>query len=168
MVKPQPGNDLEYVVRHADNINITKYMSDGFPDSLDKWKSFITSTVDHKSILYLAIDIDGQAVGSIGISPQKDVWRRNAVLGYWLQEKYWGRGIMTKAIIEVVKRAFATFDIDRIYATPFGTNLASHRVLEKAGFTLEAKFEKTVIKNGELLDEMVYAIRKKNIPVDLT
>ena len=59
--------------------------------------------------------------------------------------------------------AFTTFNITRIYATPFETNFASHRVLGKAGFKLEARFDKTVFYNGVFLDELVYAIRKNNL-----
>ena len=85
-------------------------------------------------------------------------------MGYWLAEKYWGQGIITKAISEMVKFAFNTYDIDRVFARPFGTNIPSQRVLEKAGFQLEARFEKTLFKNGEYLDELIYAIRQKKKP----
>jgi RimJ/RimL family protein N-acetyltransferase len=107
-----------------------------------------------------AIDVDGEAVGCIGIFPQEDIHRLNAEMGYWLSELYWGRGIMTAAIRRMVDYGFSTFDITRIYARPFGTNLASQRVLEKAGFTCEARFEKVLIKNGELLDEVIYGIKR--------
>lgn len=153
-------NDLESMHLHSDNHNIRRFMSDGFPDSIEKWKKFIEFVSENKSILYLAIEIDGTAVGGIGITPQKDYLRKNAELGYWLSESFWGQGIMTRAILEIVRKAFDLFDIDRIYATPFETNLASHHVLEKAGFILEGRFKMTVIKNGEMLDELVYAIRR--------
>ena len=58
---------------------------------------------------------------------------------------------------------FKNFDIERIFARPFGTNIASQRVLEKAGFVLEAKFEKTFFKYGEYVDELIYGIRKIEI-----
>lgn len=135
-------------------------MSDGFLDSIDKWKSFLNFATSSKSILYFAIEINGKAIGGIGVSKKTDIMRKNAELGYWLSEEYWGQGIMTKAINEIVKLAFETFDIIRIYATPFETNFASHHILEKTGFKLEARFKKIVLKNGELLDELVYAIRK--------
>lgn len=152
--------DIESVFHNANNVDVYKFMSDEFPNSLEAWKSFIDATLNDKEILYLAIEIDGKAVGGIGISPQKGIMRRNAELGYWLGQNYWGQGIMTKAIKEIVRLAFDKFDIDRIYAKPFAINIASQRILEKAGFVLEAKFEKTVIKNGVLLDEYIYAIRK--------
>ncbi|MCK9612121.1 MAG: GNAT family protein [Bacteroidales bacterium] len=162
ILRPWETSDLECVAHYANNANISKFMSDGFPCSIEKWKSFLEFATTDRTILFLAIEIDGQAVGGIGISPQKDIMKKNAELGYWLSENYWGRGIMTMAIKEIVQQAFEKLpDINRIYAKPFGTNHASHKTLEKAGFKLEARFEKTVLKNGELLDELIYAVRRK-------
>jgi len=160
-LRPWTMNDLDSVYKHANNPNITKFMSDGFPGNKNKWRSFLEFASSDETILYRAIEINGEAAGGIGISPQKDYRRKNAELGYWLSEDYWGCGIMTRAIGEMVKLSFDKLDINRVFATPFETNYASHRVLEKAGFTLEARFEKNVIKNGELWDELVYAIRRK-------
>jgi RimJ/RimL family protein N-acetyltransferase len=81
-------------------------------------------------------------------------------MGYWLAEEYWGRGIMTGAVKQVIEYGFQTFDITRIFARPFSTNLASQRVLEKAGMKLEARFEKTLFKNGRFMDELVYSVLK--------
>lgn len=162
-LRPWTINDLGSLFKNANNINITKFMSDGFPDTIEKWKLFIEFATKNKTILYLAIDIKGQAVGGIGVSLKQDIMRKNAELGYWLSEDYWGQGIITKAIREIVKLAFETFDINRIYATPFETNFASHRALEKSGFILEARFKKIVYKNGEFLDELVYAVRKEMV-----
>ena len=159
-LRPWSYNDLESAFQNADNYDIFKFMSDGFPNSLFKWKTFLEFTLKNDSILYLAIEINGQAVGGVGITPQKDIGRNNAELGYWLGKDYWGQGIMTNVIKDIVGLAFDKFTINRIYAKPFELNIASQRVLEKAGFVLEAKFIKTVIKNGELLDELFYAIRK--------
>jgi RimJ/RimL family protein N-acetyltransferase len=138
-------------------------MSDRFPGNRDKWKTFIENTANDYSQLHLVIEIEGQAVGGIGVSPQQDILRYNAELGYWLSEDYWGLGIMTKAIEEIVNLAFEKFEINRIFVTPFETNIASQRILEKCGFIIEARFDKIVIKDGELLDELIYGIRRKDI-----
>lgn len=66
---------------------------------------------------------------------------------------------MTKAVIQMVDYGFKTFAIERIFARPFGTNIGSQKVLEKAGFILEGRFEKTFFKNEVYLDELVYATR---------
>jgi RimJ/RimL family protein N-acetyltransferase len=59
-----------------------------------------------------------------------------------------------------VEYGFETFDITRIFARPFSTNTASHRVLEKAGFVCEARLKNAVYKNGEYMDELIYVIIK--------
>ena len=159
-LRPWTPNDLEYVARNADNTNITKFMSDSFPNNIEKWKSFLNYATSNKTILYMAIEIYGEAAGGIGISPSKEKDNKEAELGYWLSEKYWGQGIVTGAIKEIVRLAFNTFDIERIYATPFDTNQASHRVLEKSGFKLETRQEGKIIKNGELRDVLVYTMNK--------
>ncbi|MDB5263882.1 MAG: family N-acetyltransferase, partial [Adhaeribacter sp.] len=110
-----------------------------------------------------AIEVNGEAAGGIGVHPQTDIQRKNAELGYWLAEPYWGKGIITKAIRQMVDFAFQHPDIERIFARPFGTNLASQRVLEKAGFILEARLHKTFFKNGIYEDELIYARRRTAI-----
>ncbi len=160
-LRPWEMSDLESVTKNAGDPEITRFMSDGFPDCTEKWQSFLQMATTNKSILYLAIEIGSRAVGGIGITPLKDIKQTNAELGYWLGQDYQGKGIMSRAIPAIVHRAFEKFTgLTRIYATPFGTNFASHRVLEKAGFQLEARFEKIILKNGELLDELVYALRR--------
>lgn len=57
---------------------------------------------------------------------------------------------------------FSTFDIDRIFARPFGTNIASQKILENNNFKLEGRYDKILLKNGEYFDELVYAIRREN------
>jgi RimJ/RimL family protein N-acetyltransferase len=104
-----------------------------------------------------AIDVNGEAVGSIGIFPQADIHEKNAEMGYWLAEEFWGQGIMTRAIQEIVEYGFRTFDIVRIFARPFSTNLKSQRVLEKAGFIFEARLKNILFKNGDFMDEIIYA-----------
>jgi [ribosomal protein S5]-alanine N-acetyltransferase len=162
-LKPWSIDDLESLVRYANNWNIARFMTDGFPFPYteENGKAFIAMATSHKPTHIFAIVVNSEAVGGIGIHPQADIYRKNAELGYWLAEPFWGNKIITKAIAEIVAYAFATFEIERVFAKPFGSNVASQRVLEKAGFILEGRFEKTIIKNGDYEDELVYAIRKR-------
>jgi len=154
--------DLESLVKHANNYNIAKNMSNAFPFPYTEifGRRYISKAIIIKPTRVFAIAINNETIGSIGVYPQTDIHCRNAEMGYWLAEQYWGQGIMPEAIKQMVEYSFANLDIDRIFARPFGTNTASQRVLEKAGFSLEAHFEKTIFKNGEYLDELFYAVRK--------
>jgi [ribosomal protein S5]-alanine N-acetyltransferase len=162
-LRPWQTSDLSSLVRYANNFNIAKNMTDQFPHpySSENGKTFIEMATSSSPPHILAIEINGEACGGIGIHPQKDIQRKNAELGYWLAEPYWGKGIISRAISRIVEYGFTHWDINRIFARPFGTNLASQKALEKAGFNLEAKFERSLIKNGEYLDELIYAIRRK-------
>ncbi len=161
-LRPWTQSDLPSLVKQANNWNIAKNMTDKFPHPYleSNGKTFIEFATQDDPIHIFAIDIDGQAVGGIGIHPQDDIHRKNAELGYWLAEPYWGNGIISNAIKEVLNFAFETYDIDRVFARPFGTNTASQKVLEKNNFILEGRFEKVLIKNNEYLDELIYAVRR--------
>jgi RimJ/RimL family protein N-acetyltransferase len=154
--------DIDSLIKYADNFEIAKNLTNLFPHpyTIEDGIAFIERARGCQPTNVFAIDVNSEAVGAIGIHPQGDIFSKNAELGYWLGEAYWGNGIITKAIIEIVNYGFITFDINRIFARPFGTNIGSQKVLEKAGFTLEGKFEKTIFKNDVYLDELIYAIRK--------
>ncbi len=160
-LRPWKSEDAESLVENANNFEIARFMSDDFPYpySIENAKNFIAFATKNEPIHIFAIEIDGKAAGGIGIHPQIDIMKKNAELGYWLGEKYWGKGIISKAIQEIIPFAFNSYDITRIYARPFGNNIASQKVLEKAGFILEARIKETIFKNGEYLDELIYAIR---------
>jgi RimJ/RimL family protein N-acetyltransferase len=161
-LRPWNKEDLPSLVHHANNWNVAKNLMDRFPHPYTEADGivFLSTITNDDPVQHFAIDINEQAVGGIGIHPQPDIYRKNAELGYWLAEPFWGKGIVTKAIQQMVAYGFSHFEINRIFARPFGTNLASQRVLEKAGFRLEGRFQKTIFKNGEYIDELVYAIRK--------
>lgn len=161
-LRPWNLSDLDSLVKYANNWNIAKNMTDKFPFPYSKssGRAFIELATQDDPIHIFAIDIDGLAVGGIGIHPQDDIHRKNAELGYWLAEPFWGQGIISHAIHQAVNFAFATYDIDRVFARPFGTNAASQKVLEKNGFLLEGRFEKTLFKNNEYQDELIYAVRR--------
>lgn len=163
VLRPWNDKDADSLVANADNINIARFMTDGFPHpyTVENARSFIAMATKDVPVHIFAIEAEGKAVGGIGIHPQADVMKKNAELGYWLGEPYWGKGIITAAVRQMVDFAFSTYDITRIYARPFGNNAASQKVLQKAGFILEARIEKNIFKNGEFLDELIYAVRKK-------
>ena len=151
-------SDAKGLVEHANNPNVAKWLTNQFPYPyrIEDAISYLGSIKDDNPTRVFAIVVDGIAVGSIGIFPQADIHEKTAEIGYWLSEKYWGRGIMSKAIQEIVAYGFKTFDIIRVFARPFSTNMGSQRVLEKAGFELEARLKKALYKNGEVMDELIY------------
>jgi RimJ/RimL family protein N-acetyltransferase len=155
------SEDAESLMKYADNPKIAANLTDQFPHPYkrENAEAFIAMATKNDPLNIFAISVNGEAVGGIGLHFQADIHRKNMELGYWVAEPFWGKGIMTKAVLQMVDYGFKTFDITRIFARPFGTNIASQTVLEKAGFILEARLDKTLYKNGEFLDELIYAVR---------
>jgi RimJ/RimL family protein N-acetyltransferase len=152
--------DLDSLVKYANNCNVAKWLTNSFPYpyTREDGKAYLAVIENDNPVKVFAIEVNGgETVGSIGIFPQADIHEKSAEIGYWLAEEYWGQGIMAQAIQEIVAYGFRTFDVVRIFARPFSTNLNSQRVLEKAGFTLEARLKKALFKNGEFMDELIYA-----------
>jgi RimJ/RimL family protein N-acetyltransferase len=152
-------SDVDSLARHANNHKIWMNLRDAFPHPYEKHhaRDYIRSMIQREPQTNLAIAVEGEAVGGVGFVLHTDVERVSAEIGYWLAEPFWGRGIVTEALTAVTRHAIDTHGLTRVYALPFAWNAASCRVLEKAGYVLEARLRRSAIKNGELTDQMQYA-----------
>ena len=120
-LRPWIKEDLQNLVRHANNWNIARNLTDQFPFPYteEHGKAFIEFASKGDPIHIFAIDIKGESVGGIGIHPQDDIHRKNAELGYWLAEPFWGKGIMSAAINIILDFAFKTaFEIVLTFFNP--------------------------------------------------
>ncbi|MGH7354616.1 MAG: GNAT family N-acetyltransferase [Candidatus Rokuibacteriota bacterium] len=158
--------DAASLARHANNRKVWLNMRDLFPHpyTLDDARGWIATGSRAEGLVSWAIVVDGEAIGGIGLVLKSDVDRRTAELGYWLGEAYWGRGIATEALRAVTDWAFAGLDLARLEAGVFEWNPASARVLEKAGYTLEARQPKAVTKDGRTIDRLLYARLRPQSP----
>ena len=152
-------SDAESLVEYADNRKIWMNLRDAFPHPYTRReaRSFIRTVRERTPETSFAIAVKDEAVGSIGFVLRPDVERVSAEIGYWLAEPFWGRGIATEALIGVTQYAIETHHLTRIYALPFAWNTPSCRVLEKAGYSLEARLRRSAIKDGQITDQMQYA-----------
>ena len=153
------ADDAASLQRYADNRRIWINLRDIFPHpyTMANAHFFLDLVARENPPATFAIATESEAIGCIGLRPGADVHRRTAELGYWLGEPFWGRGIMTEAVSTFTAQAFIDFDLARLYAESFATNEASARVLQKAGFTCEGRLRSYVLKDGQLLDALVYA-----------
>ena len=128
-----------------------------FPYEIEQARTFLGWIAKQPSPTVWAIEVNGEAVGGIGIEMHTDVERVSAEIGYWLGEAMWGRGIATEALKAVTAEAFKRFDITRLYALPFADHAASVRVLEKAGYVREGHLRRSAIKDGKVRDQLLFA-----------
>ena len=149
----------------ANDARIARFLRDSFPYpySPEDAEAFIAFAREEngRGEFYRAIVADGKAVGGIAVTRRAAVDKKSGGLGYWLAPAVWGRGVMTRAVREMCREAFAALDVVRIYAEPYAYNTGSRRVLEKCGFTLEGTLRQSVCKNGRMLDSCIYALLRE-------
>ncbi len=162
-LRPWRYGDEPSLVRYANNRRIWLNLTDQFPHPYTaahgrRWIG-LCQEEPRRSTMF-AIEVEGAAAGGIGFEACTGVHRRTALIGYWLGEPFWGRGIATEAVRLVSAYAFDRFDLVRLQAEVFEWNAASARVLEKAGYTLEGRLRRHCVKNGHVVDELVYGLVK--------
>lgn len=152
-------SDAAAIARHADNPKIGRNLRDGFPSpyTVDDARSFIERAMELQPLCRFAIVVEGEAAGSIGFTLRANVERVGAEIGYFLGEAHWGKGITTDAVRAVTAYAIRAHGLTRVYAVPYAGNAASFRVLEKAGYAREGRMRRSAIKDGDVVDQLLYA-----------
>ena len=159
-IRPYSITDAPAMARHANNPRIALCLRDGFPHpyTLADAEAFLGRVLPKDPITFAAITVADEVIGGIGILIGSDVHRRTAELGYWLAEPYWGRGYMSETVRLFIDDCFRRFDLVRVHADPYDDNVASARVLEKAGFVLEGHMRGSVLKAGVIKGQLMYAL----------
>ena len=160
LLRPWRTGDEASLIAHANSRDVWLNLRDQFPHpytahDADTWVKFASSQEPPTS---LAIEVHSEAVGGVSLKLNDDVERVSAEIGYWLGQGFWNRGIMTAAVRAVTEYGFEQFSLTRVYALPYVTNVASHRVLEKAGYAREGLLRRSAIKDGVVLDQVLFAI----------
>lgn len=157
-IRQWADTDLNNLVTYANNIAVWNNLRNYFPSPYteEDGKVWLEKMKTDSPIVNLAIDLDGEAIGGIGLILNSDVYTYSAEIGYWLGEPYWNQGIATEAVRQMLEYCHYYFDIVRIYAEVFEINKASMRVLEKNGFYLEGVRRKAVFKNNVLMDDYIW------------
>lgn len=152
--------DVPALARHLNNKNIWDNCRDALPypyteKDAEQFISFVEGQSEQNNY---CIEINHEAAGNISFIRGTDVERYNAELGYWLAEPYWNLGIMTEAIKQAVEDYLSHSDTVRIHAHVYENNLASMKVLEKAGFHKCGILRKACFKNGRFVDCHCYEL----------
>lgn len=156
--RPCP-QDLHDLVEYANNPHVTRWLVDAFPQPYteEHGRNFIEGAFSNASEKVFTIEIDGKLAGVLGLRPGQHERRFVAGLGYWLAEPFWGRGITTEAVQVATDFLLHDLGFVRIDTDVYEPNVASKRVLEKAGFEFESRRRKAVVKHGKVLDCLHFA-----------
>jgi ribosomal-protein-alanine N-acetyltransferase len=161
VVRPWNAADAQSLVAQANDRRVWLGLRDAFPHpyGIENAIRFISMAISKEPPTRFAIEVSGRLAGGIGYTERTDVERIGAEVGYWLGHEFWGRGIATTALRLLTDHVFRVRpELWRLYAVPFSSNPASARVLMKAGYRCEGTLRQSVIKDGAVLDQWMYAI----------
>jgi RimJ/RimL family protein N-acetyltransferase len=161
-IRPYNPADAPSIARYLDNERISCNLTRiPYPYTLAHAVEWIGIASSHTPQTFFGIALNGEAIGGIGIRPADPATHPSeapsAEIGYWLAEPFWGRGIMTEAVIALTKWAFTELRLVRLQAAVFARNPASARVLAKAGYAFEGRLQAKYFRDGEFIDGLLYA-----------
>ncbi len=153
-------DDVPELVRLADDRLVWQQLRDAFPHpyTIEAGRGWVAFASGQNPVTSFAVECGGVLVGGAGYTPGQDVERVGAEVGYWIGRPYWGRGLATAAVRELINVIAGRRGFTRLFALPFAANAASCRVLEKAGFTLDAVLRRSAIKDGRVVDQCLYSL----------
>jgi len=159
VVRPWRLADLGSLVQHANDVEVARYLAPRFPSpyTVEDGKAWLelTETFDDP-LESLAIVVEGEACGAIGVERGVGLEARTGEVGYWLSREYWGRGLVSAALRAVTQFAFSERSFERLQAQVFRENEASGRVLEKVGYRLEGTRSRALSKGDSISDALVF------------
>ena len=160
VLRPWCAEDRLSLVKHANNRRVWRNLTDTFPSpytlaDADAWIGLASA---RSTSLHLAVVLNGEAIGGIGVIVGTGNDCYTGKFGYWLGEMHWEKGIATSAARAMVHHVLSETDLVRLEAPVFAWNPASGRVLVKVGFVLEGIHRRKIFKDGEIIDTIMYAL----------
>jgi len=144
----------------ADDPLVARWMrASRFPSpyTLADAERWISSVLAAPVETHFLIEVDGEPAGGMGIVDLVEDEEGIGVIGYWLGRRFWGRGIATDAARTLARHAFDDRGFRRLESAVYAPNVASARVLEKAGFQREGCFrEHARLRDGSLCDQYMF------------
>jgi RimJ/RimL family protein N-acetyltransferase len=129
---------------------VMRFLNGGKPISRDVIRSeilprFLHSYEGHKGYgVWAAIEKStGDFLGWFSLRAQDGGSADEVELGYRLRASAWGKGYGTEGARSLIRKGFTELGVQRVFATTYQDNLASRRVMEKAGLTLVRTFRIT-------------------------
>lgn len=152
-------------VREASRAFLTPWEPTWAADELSrgsyryKLRRYTEDARDDKAYaLFLFREQDDQLLGGLTLSHVRRGVAQTASLGYWTGQMFAGQGYMSAGVRTVVRYAFDDLELHRVEAACQPENMASRRVLEKAGFTHEGQAKAYLRINGQWRDHVLFGI----------
>lgn len=162
-LRPLTHGDVDAVFaavkRNEDHL--MRFMHWMTPDySLDSAREFIernTAAIEKKESLNFGIFRGERLIGSIGYV-YLDTRSRKTEIGYWIDHREEGKGIVSTATQQLIATAFETFGFNRVEIRCSVRNLRSAAIPQRLGFKQEAHLRQAEMRDGELHDFFIFGL----------
>lgn len=115
--------------------------------------------------LPFAIECDGEFAGQLNVSSLTYGSLGSATIGYWVSERFAGRGVTPAAVALATDYCFFTLGIHRMEICIRPENAPSLRVVEKLGFRYEGLRRRYIHINGDWRDHFCFALVVEELPI---
>lgn len=161
LLRPFQENDAEAFFACCQNPNLGNNAGWAPHKTLNESREILHSAfIGQEGIWAVTLKDTQQLIASIGIVP--DPKRENPqvrMLGYWLDEPYWGKGYMSEAVQAVLNYGFNELQLSLITANCYPHNKRSQQVLKRNGFIYEGILHQAELTyNGNIYDHECYYI----------
>lgn len=147
------------------NENTSKFISAApYPytnDDAARFLKFLERTETDASTFQFGIfnKEDNHFIGMISLE-NIDYECKKCEIGFWMSEKFVGKGITKEASALLIDYAFKKLEMNKITAFAIKENIASISLLTRLGFVIEGLFRDDVINKGQLVDRYAFALLK--------
>jgi ribosomal-protein-alanine N-acetyltransferase len=165
-LRPLTIDDAGDIFAYAADSQVTKYLMWSPHRSIDDSLVFINAAIGRykkrqPAPWAMELKSEQKVIGTCDyISWSPDHGRTE--IGYAMAREYWGRGLMTEAVREIIEYGFRDTGINRIQALCEIPNIGSARVMEKVGMLYEGILRDYMIQHGAFRDMKIYAILRKD------
>jgi RimJ/RimL family protein N-acetyltransferase len=165
-IRPLRTSDAEALTKHVSAWTVARNLAAvPHPYHRSMAEQWLAVESTRTPLTHFAIALGDELIGVIGLERESGICSHCAEIGYWLGESFWGRGIVSEAVVALTEWAFTEAGVVRLQAGVFARNPASARVLEKAGYQLEGRARARYFREGEYIDSLLYAkVRSPELP----
>jgi len=140
----------------------------GWPvhEKIETSKTIVENFIKNKDVYAIVLKSENKVIGSLGLHDRKPdesfTSLKQKEVGYVLNPKYWGQGIVPEAVKRVIKYGFEELELDFIWCGYFSFNENSKKVVGKCGFNYQFTVNKTLpLLDNKEVEEFYYNITKE-------
>jgi ribosomal-protein-alanine N-acetyltransferase len=164
-LRPLELDDAATILPWFNDPEVTRLIQRYRPITLAEEQEFLQRLRSSETDLALGIALreSDQLIGATGLH-HIDARNRHASFGISIGEKqHWGKGYGTEATGLMMRYAFQTLNLNRLWLHVYEYNARAIRVYEKLGFRVEGRLRQDTFREGRYWDTLVMGVLREEL-----